>query len=117
MKKQYYYVTVVKHVTTLRSYSDLRKLSVVEKWSLLADADYAEVPCLKAFNSKKDALKFYQESSKLYDKDFSPEKGYVAMIGIFMTHISKKGRTVPRQRISRPLNAKEMKVLEAISND
>lgn len=71
----------------------------------------------RAFNSKKDALKFYQESSKIYDKDFSPEKGYVAMIGIFMTHITDEGRKFPRQRISRPLNSKEMKVLETISND
>lgn len=115
MKK--FYVTVVKHVTTLRSYSKLRKLSVMEKWSLLADADYAEVPCLKEFYSKKDALKCYQESSKLYDKDFSPEKGYVAMIGIYIVHITDEGRKFPRQRISRPLNSKEMKALEDLQND
>lgn len=112
-----YGVTVFEYVTKLRSYSKLRKLSVMEKWSLLADADWAKVPCIKEFYSKKDALKCYQESSKLYDKDFSPEKGYVAMFGIFMTHITKKGRTVPRQRISRPLSAKEMKVLEDLQND
>lgn len=118
MKKQYYYVAVVKYVMPLRTYSSLRKWSVEKKWSLLTDSPRKiEVPYLKAFNSKKDALKFYQESSKIYDKDFCPEKGYVAMIGIFMTHITDEGRKFPRQRISRPLNSNEMKALEDLQND
>lgn len=112
--KQYYYVTVVRYRMPLRPYSSLRKLSVEMKWSLLTDSPRI---IEKAFNSKKDALKFYQELSKIYDKDFSQKKGYVAMFGIFMTHITDVDQTFPRQRVSRPLSAKEIKALEAISND
>lgn len=119
--EKFYLVTYSECVISLKTYLDVKKLSATEKCSLLINGLNVNRR-VKVFHSKKDAVECYREYSKIFNKDFSPTKNYVVIFGIFMEQKAvfdrnRFYRSILKQRISRPLSAKEMKVLEDLQND
>lgn len=120
--KRFYLVTHFEEKMSLKTYSHVRKLSAAEKCkSLFARASDARHNHTRVFYSRKDAIVCYQTLSRLFENDFSTAKGYIVMTGLFMEQkVDLGGRfyqSILKQRVSRPLSAKEIKALEAISND